>query len=413
MRRSLWSTTCRFPIVCAGRGSGKTELARRYIIRSLPVIKPWSDPHYFYGLPVFNQAKRVAWRTIKQMIPQEWIADMWESELRILTIFGSDLTVVGLDKPMRIEGTQWDGGILDEMSDQRPGVFDISVRPALTARSGFCWRIGAAKRQGIGANYFRKEFNRYLKQPTKDTASYTWSSEDIVDPLELEAARDSMSADDYDEQFKAQWVSLRGLVHYCFSEENITLQATYRSTQQIIVGQDFNVDPMSWILCHASSNGLIAFDQVRLSNTNTYEALNELYKMYGQHKAGWVFIGDASARARKTSATKTDFLIISNDERFENKRMLYSSANPPIEDRNAAVNALLKNANDVRRLFINPKCTALIEDLSALSYKPGTREVDLRVSGMGHMSDALGYIVYKLFPIQYKSTAESSMVSSG
>lgn len=412
VRQALWTTKRRFPIVVAGRGSGKTELARRYIIRNLPIIKPWADPHYFYGLPTYGQAKRVAWRVILDLVPPEWVAEKWESELRILTVFGSDLTVVGLDQPARVEGTQWDGCVIDEMCDQRPGVFDLSVRPALSYRKGFCWRIGAAKRQGIGAMYFKEKSLQHLNaEVDPDQITYTWSSEDIVDPVELESAKRNLSADDYEEQFRASWVSNKGAVFHAFSDDNITLNASYISSRQIIVGQDFNVDPMSWCLCHAAANGLIVFDEIRLSNTNTYAALDHLHQRYGQHKAGFVFIGDASARARKTSATKTDYIIIKNDERFINKTVSFSASNPPVEDRNAAVNALLCNAAGERRLFINPTCRSLIRDMQALTYKPGTREIALG-AGLGHMSDALGYIVHKLFPLRYNLASPSSLVSS-
>ena len=137
----LWRDPARFIAVRAGRGSGKTELARRRIVRMLPIEKPWSDPIYFYALPTFAQARRVAWRPIKKLIPPEWIkGNPSESELRIDTVFGATLYVIGMDKPQRYEGVQWDGGIIDESSDQRPDAFKLSFLPALAHRNGWCWR---------------------------------------------------------------------------------------------------------------------------------------------------------------------------------------------------------------------------------------------------------------------------------
>lgn len=415
IQAQLWRAKKRFALVAAGRGSGKTELARRRIVRYLPITKPWSDPMYFYALPTYNQAKRVAWEEIKKLVPKHWLAgEPKDGEMVIRTKFGSSLYVVGLDKPQRIEGNQWDGGVIDEFSDQRPGVFDKSVRPALSHKAGWCWMIGVPKRFGVGAVEFKDKFYKYMDpNADPDFSSYTWSSEDILDPSELESARRNLSVEDYDEQYRASWVSIRGAVFYSFDEVfNVVADATYRSTQPIIVGQDFNVDPMSWCLAHAASNGLVVFDELRINNTNTQATLDELHERYGQHRAGFIFIGDASGRARKTSATSTDYAIIKNDDRFINKTMSYTKANPPVEDRNASVNALLCNANKDRRLFINPRCKWLVRDLSSLAYKPATRDIQLG-PGLGHMSDALGYIVYRLFPLRTASKTTSSMVISG
>jgi hypothetical protein len=145
---AMWRTKKRFVAAACGRGSGKTELARRRIVRFLPIKKPWADPMYFYALPTFAQARRVAWKKIKALIPREWCTKINESEMLIETVFGSSLYVVGMDKPQRIEGDQWDGGVVDESCDQKPKAFDLSIRPALTHRNGWCWRIGVPKRHG-------------------------------------------------------------------------------------------------------------------------------------------------------------------------------------------------------------------------------------------------------------------------
>src|SRR3990172_5005399 len=155
----LWRTSQRFIAVAAGRGSGKTELARRRIIRYLAVAKSWQRPLYFYALPTYKQAKRVAWRPLLDLIPKVWIKGQpHETDMRIETIFGSILYVVGLDKPQRIEGDQWDGGIVDESCDQKPGHFERSILPALSHRNGWCWRIGVPKRAGVGASNFKTFF---------------------------------------------------------------------------------------------------------------------------------------------------------------------------------------------------------------------------------------------------------------
>jgi hypothetical protein len=413
VRQELYTNPGRFPLVAAGRGSGKSEYAKRFVVRQLPLHKPWEDPCYFYGLPTYGQAKRVAWESFLKLIPQQWIkGEPSVSELVIKTVFGSSLHIVGMDKPMRIEGTQWDGGVLDEYGDQKPGAFGLSVLPALAFKRGWCWRIGVPKRFGIGAAKFHEEFHLALEGKTPESKAFTWSSEDILTPEEIISAKSLLGVKEYNEQYRASWEDKDGLVFYAFSAGNVTSEAVYQSDQPIIVSSDFNVDPMSWVLCHKTATGLNAFDEVCLRNTNTQKTLDELYRRYGPHQSGWMFVGDASSKARKTSATTSDLAQIMADNRFINKKVMYSKSNPPVADRNAAVNALCLNAMDEVRLRIHPRCLAVIKDLSGLSYIKGTREIQ-PVLGMGHMSDALGYVIYKLYPVTVApSQPKSSIIST-
>ena len=68
-QNKLWRSAANYVAVAAGRGSGKTELARRRIIRYLPIKKDWPYPIYAYCLPTYKQARRVAWRPLLNLIP--------------------------------------------------------------------------------------------------------------------------------------------------------------------------------------------------------------------------------------------------------------------------------------------------------------------------------------------------------
>jgi hypothetical protein len=399
----LWRSSARFKAVAAGRGSGKTEVARRYLVRMLKVNKPWPDPTYLYCLPTFAQAKRVAWQKLKALVPREWRAGQPnESELTIRTIFGSTLIVVGMDKPQRVEGNQYDGVIVDESSDQKPGMFDLTLRPTLTHRRGFAWRIGVPKRAGVGA----AEFKEYFFKELDDKESFTWPSEDILTPEEIANARESMDEKDYNEQFRASWESLAGLVFYSFSDmHNVNDKLRYHPNMPLLIGSDFNVDPMAWIIAQAHGNELHVIDELYIRNTNTQEALERLYKAYGSHGAGFRFFGDAAGRHRHSSASFSDYAQIRSDARFSDARVMYPLSNPAIADRFAATNALFCNANKVRRCFVHPRCKNLIKDLTHRSYKPGESIPD-DVGDIGHITDALGYLIYMLYPFKIVSTGK-------
>ena len=219
---ALWRTKARFVAVRAGRGSGKTELARRRVVRYLAVKKEHPNPDYFYALPTFAQAKRVAWRPIKELIPQEWVSKISETELTIQTVFGSTLYVIGMDKPHRFEGEQYDGGVIDESSDQKPGVFDRNFLPALSHRMGWCWRIGVPKRTGQGAREFRRAFQEWSISSDPTTAAYTWGSDTVLTEEQLAWARKHLDQRDFNEQFLGQDEEIGGRVFYAFSPANVS-----------------------------------------------------------------------------------------------------------------------------------------------------------------------------------------------
>lgn len=397
----LWRTRARFRAVAAGRGSGKTEVCRRRVVRWLPVIKPWSDPIYFYALPTRDQAKRVAWPALKALVPPEWLAKngISESELTITTKFGSKLFVLGMDKPARAEGVQWDGGVVDESCDQRPKVFDLALRPALSHRQGWCDRIGVPKRAGPGAQEFKEFFEECKADKTGQLAAFSWPSSDIMSAAEIEAARSQLDEKDYNEQYCASWETIGGAIFYAFSDIlNVDKSVTYSNELPLLIGCDFNVDPMAWVVCQAFGSELHAIDELFIRNTNTEAALEVIKRKYGEHKKGFRFFGDATGKARKTSASTSDYIQIRNCG-LHDSLVMFPDSNPPRQDRFAACNAMFRNAANVRRFKVHPRCIQLIKDLNTRSYTPETSEPD-DYGDIGHITDALGYLIHWLYPLQ-------------
>lgn len=403
-QRKLWTCPARFVAVPAGRGSGKTELLKRRLVRFLPVKKPWPKPMYFYGAPTQEQANRISWDHFLALIPENWIEKISLQPRMIRTIFGSELHIVGLDKPERIEGPQWDGGGLDESCDLKPGTFDRSVVPALVWREGWCWRVGVPKRQGRSAAEFKKFFFDCIAGNYANGAGFRWASKDIVPDDVLRQAQQNLDPKDFREQFEAMFETAGGGVYYAFDRKYNVRPCAYDRKMSIVVGMDFNVAPMAWMLGHVRGNERGAcivewFDEVYVSNdANTDGCLEILYERYKGHQGGWQFYGDASAKARKTSANESDIAKIRAHGGFKSagRTVHFSKANPPVKDRFAAVNAMFCNAAGARRMFIDDRCENLIRCLEGVYYDPKTQEP----SGENHSTDAMGYPIYKKFRVR-------------
>ena len=274
-------------------------------------------------------------------------------------------------------------GCIVHNCDLADGCFNLHVRPALETvenginRHGWCWIIGKPSRRGPGAKWFKGFCEECRRGEYPDGAAFTWPSSDILPADVVAQARATMSKKDFDEQYGASWQTAGGGVWHAFSREFNVRPCQRRDNLPIIVGSDFNVDPMCWTLSHRVGEFFETFDELILRNSNTPRTLKELWTRYGHHPGGWQFYGDASSRQRQTSATQSNYAHIWNDENFQRagRTLHYLNANPSHHDRFAAGNTRLGTADGLHRAFIDPRCTTLIEDLETRSYKEGTTEL--------------------------------------
>ena len=70
------------------------------------------------------------------------------SELKLTLKNKAELMVLGLDRPQRMEGISYDGGVIDEYADCKKGTFDAHIRPCLADRGGWLWLIGVPDVEG-------------------------------------------------------------------------------------------------------------------------------------------------------------------------------------------------------------------------------------------------------------------------
>src|SRR3990170_3692177 len=170
--------------------------------------KQWPDPRYFAAAPTREQAKRIFWKDLKALIPKRWIKRVSESELSITTKFGSELFIVGLDKPERIEGVAWDGAVMDEYANMRANAWQENVRPALSDRQGWCWFVGVPE----GLNHYKDLADYAKKALDPDWGFYSWPSSDILPKDEVEAARRILDEKTFRQEYEASFEGSSGRV---------------------------------------------------------------------------------------------------------------------------------------------------------------------------------------------------------
>ena len=162
---------------------------------------------------------------------------------------------------------------------------------------------------------------------------------------------------------------------------------------------DFNLDPMSAVVCVRHHDTLLAIDEVVMWGSNTDEMAQELRARYPDKRV--IIYPDPASRQRKTSAGgRTDLSILQNAG-FEVKA---KTRHALVRDRINAVNSRLLSSDGQRKLLIDPKCKQTIESLERQTYKEGTSIPNK--DGFDHMNDALGYLVEYLFPVRTERIVE-------
>lgn len=216
--------------------------------------------------------------------------------------------------------------------------------------------------------------------------------------------------------YDAEWVDWNEAPVYCFDREKHVRKTEIQPSLPLELSCDFNVDPMAWVVGQGKGEDLWAHDAIAIEGgTDTDQACTEFLRRYGRggtgsgadapmqsHRMDLVVYGDASGRARKTSAAQTDYDIIASrlTPAFRSIRFAVPGVNPAVVDRVNAFNEALR----LGHYWANPQAKPLIEDLVRTSWKPGTRDIDKTTDKRRtHWSDADGYRVASRAP--YRSTA--------
>ena len=161
--------------------------------------------------------------------------------------------------------------------------------------------------------------------------------------------------------------------------------------ETILLGVDFNVGNMHGCLALRRGPDLWVFDEIAEAH-DTDDLARKVRERYPDHRI--LAYPDASGAKRTTNATRSDVAILEGYG-FSN---MAPSANPPVRDRVAAVQAALENGLGEVHLFVSPNCPKTIECLELQSWNE-KGEPD-KEGGYDHMNDALGYIVHRIRAVE-------------
>lgn len=357
---SVFNSNARFRVLVAGRRFGKTYLSIVELCRAA-----WSPGRLaWYVAPTYKQAKRVAWKALKQITRPYWVSTPNETDLRIELVNGGTICLRGADNYDSLRGDGLDFVVLDEYASMAPEAWTEVIRPALADRRGHALFIGTPR----GRNHFYDLYRAMQGQADWTTFQFTTEQGGNVTREELESATHDLDERTYRQEFQASFENLgAGLVYYAFDRDRNVEPLRYNPNLPLFWSLDFNMNPMCSVIGQRQGDQVHILDELVLSDSNTEAACYAFWEKLAQMHLHSIYApqlhiyGDATGNSRRTSASRTDWQIVQDFFRRQFCQMTRKvlSSNPPVKDRTNCVNAMLRNQAGDRRLLIAPNAGSL------------------------------------------------------
>jgi len=388
-QKQVTQSTARNRVLITGRRFGKTFIAIGELLNfacKKPKQKVW------YVAPTYRQAKQICWAKLKEVaLDNNLVSYINETDLTLRLHNNSEISLRGSDRSYdQLRGVGLNFLVLDEFADIPSEAYYSVLRATLSDTKGDFFACGTPRGYGNWA------YDLYMKgKEDKDWESWQFTTlqGEQVDSDEIEAAKADLDERTFRQEYEATFETYAGAIYYNFDREQ-NVKTVKDNNTTLHIGMDFNIDPMSAAVFQLENNIINLIDEIVIYSSNTEELVKEIQTRYPERSI--IVYPDPACRQRKTSAGgRTDLTILQN----AGLTVRVKNAHPQIRDRINAVNSRLKNTNEQRMLFINPKCKNIIRGLERHLYKEGTTQPD-KDSGFDHMNDAIGYAVDYLFPIR-------------
>ena len=392
------ASTARFKGFSGPIGSGKSQALCQEAIR-LSYLNPGRQG--LIGAPTYPMLRDATLTSFLEVLASNRIRHQLNKSESVLVMkdTGSKIYFRSVDDFERLRGTNlaWFG--LDELT--------YTAEEAWLRLEGRLRDPGASRLCGFavwtpkGFDWVYRRFVRNLVAGYEVVLAKPFENRHVLDKIPdfYERLKGSYDPKFFEQEALGEYLNVQaGVVYEGFQRGRNLREVEIDRALPLYWALDFNVDPMCSIVAQKDGDEVRVLDEVVLSRASTLQACEEFHSRYTSHQAGLVIYGDASGQRLQTAGT-TDYQIIKEYFRrtaYENVKFRVPPGNPSVRDRVALVNAKLFSADETVRLFVHPRCKALVADLEEVTYKPETSVIDKeRDPKRTHLSDALGYLIWQ------------------
>lgn len=360
---------------------------------------------YFHGAPTHKQAKDIFWDSV---VNDTQLFKKYKSETDLVVgLFnGSEIHVVGLDKPERIEGQPWHGCHITEFGNLKGmNAWTAHIRPVLSDTNGWALLDGVPEGRNFYYDLALKACDGVIPTTEKikgafaecgEWVYYHWFSSDVLSQEEIDEVRRELDDRTFRQEYEGSFETYEGVAYKEFGQHNLD-RSIVENEGTISIGMDFNVDPMTAAVGYINGDTYNQFSEIWLNSSNTFEMRDEILKRF-KNPSRITIYPDSTGDHESSNARKTDLQIL-KDAGFTVRA---KSTNPEQRDRINTVNSFIKNRNGATRYKVNPDtCPKTINDMNKRESLADGRlnKAQEKEMKIGHISDALGYLICYCFPL--------------
>ena len=398
----------RFVVACCGRRWGKSMAAAREAeaLVSQPNKNVWIvAPTYSTSERIF----RIVWDdliikhnlpTLRKSLNDQYIEFEW----------GSRIEGKSAEHPESLIGAGNDLVIIDEASKLNlKKIFEMYLRPTLSDTKGKCLMISTP--EGYDAFY---EYFLYAKNSDMWDSfnSPSWENHHSfplgeLDP-DLVEAKESMTKEVFDQEFKGEFTALAGRVYGDFSRQSHVGNYPYNPMLPVYLGTDFGYRMPAAVFFQTAKIGqkgqdhIFVIDEIIHEKNLKISAFCEAIQAK-EYRIARVF-GDPAGYQMQSSVGMgeadifrqiTGLPVISRTDRYSRS----------IQSGISHVRQFVMNADETIRFHIDHKCTGIVEDMESYRYpehKEGSKlnNEPMKDGYHDHGVDALRYGIVGRFPIR-------------
>jgi Terminase large subunit, T4likevirus-type, N-terminal len=413
-QRRFYEATAKYSGFSGPVGSGKTVAL---VNRALQMAVENPGCLGLLGAPTIPMLQSVTIRTMLETLEMRRVPFTFLSQASKLFLPRSGSTIVfrPLEFFDRLRGLNlaWFG--IDELTYCKEGAWQILQQ-----------RIRDPKARKLGGfavwtpKGFDWVYDRFISPPTRldgHEAIIAGSRENVAVLRNNPGYYDDLKAS-YDDRFfrqeaEGEYLNIfSGRVYYSYEAERNDAPLEFNPHQRLNWALDFNIDPMSSVLLQDLGGNIQVLDEISLRGASINDMCARFIERVTPLMAKWRdtngqrpfevgVYGDAAANSGNIQTKRSDYQAIKEYFRSVPEIKLIwceNTSNPPVKDRVASVNRMLCDAMGRVRLFVDPRCTELRSDFLKVSWKRGAEGFDLDKKSNSlrtHMSDALGYFIYR------------------
>lgn len=398
----ILASNARHIMLYGGSRSSKTfTLVRAILIRAMKV----KSRHMILRLH-FNHVKTSIWldtlpRVIQVCFPS-LVHTFIQSDHYLKLENGSEIWIGGLDDQKNVEkilGKEYSTIFFNECSQIPYGSVNVAVT-RLAERNELIKKAYYDMNPPKKSHWTYEKFIKFIDPKDQvpidkdDIASMLMNPHDNldnIDPDYITGILEKMSDKDKDRFLYGKFgEDSDGQAYYSFVRE-IHVKEFDKSmcVGSTLIGLDFNVNPMTAVICYFVNGCFYVWDEKFLENSDTHKMCKNLID---SGYVGAKLYPDSTGSNRKTSGTSDFEILKSRGFTIEFTR------NPLQVDRVNNKNRLLQH----NKIIIHPRCRKLIVDLEKVAWKNG--ELDKGTDKMlTHISDSLGYVTWAIDPLKEKT----------